>query len=100
LALVDPFDGSRDLAEGVLRIVDASAAHDRPLAPLRGARLAGAFGLTPDPDTTRACRSIEIGHLQTAALWGEIEGLLVDAARPSVSLEALRQFDVLRRVAP
>jgi len=100
LERVDPFDGSRDLADGVLRLVEPSAVDDRPIAPLRGARLAGALGLTPDPDTARACRSTDVGRADPVALWGEIEALLVDGARPSVGLEVLRQFDVLRRIAP
>lgn len=42
--LIDPYDGQRDLKEGVVRAVSREAFEDDPLRLLRGVRLAGELG--------------------------------------------------------
>lgn len=54
--LLDPFGGLADLASKRLRRVAEKNLADDPLRALRAARLLATHGLTPDRETSRACR--------------------------------------------
>jgi tRNA nucleotidyltransferase (CCA-adding enzyme) len=54
--LLDPFGGLADLASKRLRLVAEKNLADDPLRALRAARLSATHGLTPDRETSRACR--------------------------------------------
>lgn len=54
--LIDPFGGQRDLDDGVLRMVSATALDEDPVRMMRGARLAAQSGLSVEPDTAGAIR--------------------------------------------
>jgi tRNA nucleotidyltransferase (CCA-adding enzyme) len=52
-ALVDPFDGRRDLEQRVLRTVSATSFAEDPLRLVRGLRFVSQFALEPDEQTRR-----------------------------------------------
>jgi len=79
--LVDPFHGAEDLARKRLRILHARSFLDDPSRILRGARLAHRFGLTWDPQTSRA--------LQQALASGALGWL--NAGRVRKELARMRQ---------
>lgn len=56
-AVVDPFDGAKDLKGGVLRHVSEAFAED-PLRVLRGFQFAGRFDMELDPRTASLCREL------------------------------------------
>jgi hypothetical protein len=55
--LLDPHAGQRDLAAGVVRMVDPSNFDDDPLRMLKGVRMAVKFGFEIDPETLDAIRA-------------------------------------------
>jgi hypothetical protein len=71
---VDPFEGRDDLAQGVLRAVQASVFEDDPLRLLRAVRLEDELGFRLEPRTERLVR--EHGRLVTKAAGERILGEL------------------------
>jgi tRNA nucleotidyltransferase (CCA-adding enzyme) len=97
---VDPYDGRRDLEGRLLRAVDRRTFPEDSLRVLRGIQFAARFELTLDPDTAELCRTIPLDDLPAERIWGEVEKLLLKAARPSIGLVLARELDVVRRLFP
>ena len=76
-ALVDPFQGARDLRRRQLRILHARSFLDDPSRLLRGVRFAQRFGLRWEPGTRRAARDAAsagaLGWLNAGRLRRELE---------------------------
>ena len=98
--LIDPFHGQRDLAAGVLRMVDARRFGDDSLRVLRALQFAARFELTLDPDTSALCQTIALDDLPAERVWGEIEKLLLQAERPSIGLALALELKVVDRLFP
>ena len=98
--LLDPWGGSRDLEARVLRAVDARSFGEDPLRALRAVQLAARFELAVDEDTARLCASMPLAELPSERVFGEIEKLLLKAARPSRGFELMRAWGMLPVVAP
>jgi tRNA nucleotidyltransferase (CCA-adding enzyme) len=99
-AILDPFGGRGDLEQRVLRAVDAATFGEDPLRALRAVQMAARFELTVDPATARLCAAMPIAELPRERVWGEIEKLLLKAARPSRGFTLLREWGLLPLVAP
>jgi tRNA nucleotidyltransferase (CCA-adding enzyme) len=91
-ALVDPFGGRKDLAEGVLRHVSEAFAED-PVRILRVARFAARFGFRVHPETLglmqRMVASGEADYLVPERVWQEF-------AKGLAEPHAGRMFEVLK----
>jgi tRNA nucleotidyltransferase (CCA-adding enzyme) len=94
--LLDPWNGRRDLEQGLLRHVSAAFAED-PLRVLRACQFAARFGFAIAPETLALCRSLagELAALSSERVWGEFRKLLVKAPRPSVGILALQESGAL-----
>jgi tRNA nucleotidyltransferase (CCA-adding enzyme) len=81
-ALIDPFGGSKDLAEGVLRHVSEAFAED-PVRILRVARFAARFGFRVHPDTLALMQRMvadgEADYLVPERVWQEFAKGLAEA---------------------
>jgi tRNA nucleotidyltransferase (CCA-adding enzyme) len=99
-AYEDPFDGRGDLARGVLRLVDPRTFGDDSLRVLRAIQFAARFELTVDEGTRDVCRTIPLDDLPAERIWGEIEKLLIKAARPSLGFTLALDLGVIDRVLP
>jgi tRNA nucleotidyltransferase (CCA-adding enzyme) len=100
----DPHGGRADLASGVLRTVGEPAerfAEDR-LRVLRALRFAGRFDLRVEPRTWEAlCAATpELHHLSAERVREELNKLLAELPRPSVSLRLYAGSGVLRALYP
>ncbi|MCC7007931.1 MAG: HD domain-containing protein [Acidobacteria bacterium] len=98
--ILDPFDGRRDLADRVLRMVDRRTFGDDSLRVLRAVQFAARFELTLDADTAAVCRATPLDDLPAERIWGELEKLLLQAERPSIGLRLAWDLDVIRRLLP
>jgi tRNA nucleotidyltransferase (CCA-adding enzyme) len=96
----DPFNGRDDLARRVLRIVDRQTFGDDSLRVLRAIQFAARFELTVDDETRAICRAIPLDDLPAERIWGEIEKLLLKAARPSLGFALALDLGVVDRVLP
>jgi tRNA nucleotidyltransferase (CCA-adding enzyme) len=97
---VDPFDGRADLARGILRAVDPATFGDDSLRVLRAVQFAARFEMTLETGTADLCRRIPLDDLPPERVWGEVEKLLLRAARPSIGLALARDLGVVERLFP
>ena len=84
---LDPYDGRADLERRLLRVVDPATFGDDSLRVLRGLQFAARFELRVDEATKQICRDTALDDLPAERIWGEIEKLLLEAARPSRGFE-------------
>jgi len=96
----DPFDGRADLERRVLRAVDPSTFGDDSLRVLRAVQFAARFEFGLDEATTALCRAIPLDDLPAERVWGEIEKLLLQAARPSLGLALALDLGVVAARLP
>jgi tRNA nucleotidyltransferase (CCA-adding enzyme) len=97
---LDPFDGRGDLARRVLRMVDATTFADDSLRVLRALQFAARFSSTLDPATAETCRGIDLDDLPAERVWGEVQKLLLLAARPSIGLSLAMELGVVQKLWP
>lgn len=100
--IYDPFKGVDDLATKTLRLVDPKTFGDDALRVLRGAGFVARFGLTVEPETKQAMRTMieKMGALKKERLHDEWKKLLVQGERPSAGIELLRELGVVERWYP
>jgi len=98
--IADPHGGQADLAARRLRAVDARTFGEDPLRALRAVQLAARFELTVDPETARLCASMPLAELPPERIFGEIEKLLLKSRRPSIGLRLMREWGMLKTLAP
>ncbi|KLD63000.1 multifunctional CCA addition/repair protein [Dyella japonica] len=103
--LVDPFNGSRDLEQRLLRHVSPAFVED-PVRLLRVARFAARFaplGFTVAPETMalmqQMVRDGEVDHLVPERVWQETRKALGEA-QPSAFLRVLRESGALAVLFP
>jgi tRNA nucleotidyltransferase (CCA-adding enzyme) len=96
----DPFGGRRDLDNRVLRMVDERTFPDDSLRVLRGLQFAARFGLTMDDTTKRVCHGIALDDLPSERVFGEVEKLLLLAARPSIGFALGLELGVVSALVP
>jgi tRNA nucleotidyltransferase (CCA-adding enzyme) len=99
-ALVDPFNGRRDLDARILRAVDPATFPDDSLRVLRALQFAARFELTVEAGTKALCQSLPLDDLPAERIWGEIEKLLLRARRPSIGLALALELGVIDRLFP
>jgi tRNA nucleotidyltransferase (CCA-adding enzyme) len=101
--VVDPFDGQRDLARGVLRAVGVARERftEDGLRVLRAARFVATLGLELDPDTEAAIRPTLDTFRKVAGERVRDEWLkAMKAERPSRAFEVMRRTGILEVTCP
>jgi tRNA nucleotidyltransferase (CCA-adding enzyme) len=96
---LDPFDGRRDLAQRLLRVVDAATFADDSLRVLRAIQFAARFDLAVDSATRAICASIPLDDLPAERIWAEFEKLL-GAPRPSIGLALALELGIVAKLWP
>jgi tRNA nucleotidyltransferase (CCA-adding enzyme) len=96
---LDPFDGRRDIAKRVLRVVDSGTFSDDSLRALRAVQFAARFEFSLDDEARRLCRDVPLDDLPAERVWGEVEKLLL-ARHPSVGLALALDLDIVARLFP
>ena len=79
----------------MLRAVDPQTFGDDSLRVLRAVQFAARFEFTLDEDTAALCRRIPLDDLPAERIWGEIEKLLLQAARPSIGFALALDLGVI-----
>jgi len=104
-SLIDPFDGSSDLEQRILRHVSPAFSED-PLRVLRVARFAARFahlGFTIADSTmalmTQMSSSGELDHLVAERVWTEMEKAMRERS-PAVFVQVLRDCGAMRVILP
>ena len=98
--IIDPFEGRRDIEQGVLRAVSAETFPEDSLRVLRAAQFAARFEFRIEPETVELCRAIDLSDLPAERIWGELEKLLLRARQPSIGLGWLHALGVSEKLFP
>ena len=97
---LDPHGGRADLEARRLRMVDPDTFGDDSLRVLRAVQLAARLEFDVDEPTRAVCRTIPLDDLPAERIWGELEKLLLRAARPSIGLRLARDIGVVEHLFP
>lgn len=97
---LDPWNGRRDLDAHILRAVDPGTFGEDSLRVLRAVQFAARFEYALEPATRDICRQIALDDLPAERIWGEIEKLLLHAARPSIGWRLAQELGVIDRLFP
>jgi tRNA nucleotidyltransferase (CCA-adding enzyme) len=97
---VDPVGGREDLKRCLLRAVDARTFGDDSLRALRAVQFAARFEFRLEDETAALCRRIRLDDLPPERIWGELEKLLLQAARPSIGFHLARDLGIIEQVLP
>ena len=98
--IIDPFHGMEDIQNRLLRAVSPLSFGEDSLRVLRAAQFAARFGFEIEPQTVALCRDIDLSDLPSERIWGEVAKLLLQARRPSVGLQLLRELGALEQIFP
>jgi len=98
--IIDPFEGRRDIEQGILRAVSVDTFADDSLRVLRAAQFAARFQFRIVPETVELCREIDLADLPAERIWGELEKLLLRARQPSIGLGWLQALAVSEKLFP
>ncbi|MFN2511780.1 MAG: CCA tRNA nucleotidyltransferase [Pyrinomonadaceae bacterium] len=98
--LIDPFNGQKDLEQGILRAVARETFAEDSLRVLRAAQFAARFEFDIEPDTEALCRTMDLSDLPKERVWGEIEKILLAARHPSIGIEWMRKLGVTEQLFP
>lgn len=93
--LIDPCNGRADIESKMLRAVSTATFAEDSLRVLRAAQLAARFEFDIEPQTMELCRAIDLSDLPPERIWGEMEKLLLEARRPFIGLDWLRELGAL-----
>ena len=98
--ILDPWGGREDLDRGVLRHIDEKSFVEDPLRLYRGVQFCARFDLRMSEETIALCQQmVDRGDLETLPkerIFDELKKLLLQAPKPSVGFELLRQTGALR----
>jgi tRNA nucleotidyltransferase (CCA-adding enzyme) len=97
---LDPWNGRQDLDARILRAVDPMTFVEDSLRVLRAVQFAARFEFTLEPRTREICRQIPLDDLPAERIWGEMEKLLLHAARPSIGLTLTLELGIVERLFP
>jgi tRNA nucleotidyltransferase (CCA-adding enzyme) len=97
---LDPWNGRRDLDARILRVVDPLTFGEDSLRVLRAVQFAARFEFALEAGTREICRQIPLDDLPAERIWGEMEKLLLHAARPSIGLTLTLDLGVVDRLLP
>jgi len=101
LALIDPWGGLGDLAQGLIRVVRPQNFHEDPLRLLRAYRFAATHGFRLTPETTAAIPAHvpEFSRIAGERVRQELF-ILLAAPRAAATLEEMEQTGLLTQIFP
>ena len=98
--IVDPFNGSKDIDNKILRHVSDDSFAEDSLRVLRAAQFAARLEFDIAPETVELCKTINVTDLPKERIWGELEKLLLTAKEPSKGLRWLYDLGVVDQIFP
>lgn len=100
--LVDPMEGARDIAAGVLRQTGPQSLPSDPLRLYRAAQFCARFDWRPEPETLASLKLVvdRLASLPRERVTREWEKLLCLADSPDAGLACLREWGVIAALHP
>lgn len=98
--LIDPFNGQRDIQQGILRAPDEERFIEDPLRFFRVMQFIGRFDMKPHASLQQLCLKMDISDISTERICQEFEKLFLKSVRPSLGLRWLKDLGRLAEVLP
>jgi len=98
--IIDCFGGREDIKNKILRVVSRDTFAEDSLRVLRAAQFAARFEFEIEPETIEICRAIDLTDLPKERIWGELEKLLLKAAKPSIGLQYFYDLGIAAQLFP
>ncbi|MDF1880848.1 HD domain-containing protein [Sulfurimonas sp. MAG313] len=96
---LDPYDGRKDIEEGIIRHVDDKSFVEDPLRVLRAVQFAGRFNFVLDTNTLKLCQNMVeekmLDELPKERIFEEYKKLLLRSDKPSQGFELLDEMNAL-----
>jgi tRNA nucleotidyltransferase (CCA-adding enzyme) len=99
-ALIDPFEGAKDIRAKLIRLTNPQAFPDDPLRVLRAARFASVLVFSVDPSIYALAKDIDLTQLSVERINDELFKILLFSPRPSTGLDELFKLGALRQLFP
>lgn len=100
--VIDPFDGAADIAANRIDILTPQTFEEDPLRMLRAAQFAARFGYALTPAAISAMRESAalVRAVSPERICEEFTKMFVQAARPSIGIDLLRETGLLAYIWP
>jgi len=98
--IIDPYNGVKDLQEGILRFVDKHKFVEDPLRFFRVMQFMGRFGMIPDEKLHRLCKTMDLHGISTERIEAEFEKLMLQSKQPSRGIRWLKDIGRLKEILP
>ncbi|PMP96338.1 MAG: hypothetical protein C0168_02910 [Candidatus Aminicenantes bacterium] len=98
--VIDPFQGSEDIKNKIIRLTNPQAFPDDPLRVLRAARFASVLEYSIDPEIYLAAKKVNLEGLSVERVNEELIKILLLSPRPSRGLQEMLKLNVLKQLFP
>ncbi|MBW7997072.1 MAG: CCA tRNA nucleotidyltransferase [Candidatus Glassbacteria bacterium] len=98
--LVDPWNGRKDMEQGILRTPDPVLFIEDPLRFYRVMQFTARFEMQPDETLQRTCREMDISSVSRERVGEEFEKMWLLAGRPALGLRWLDSTGRLGEILP
>jgi tRNA nucleotidyltransferase (CCA-adding enzyme) len=98
--LQDPFNGLRDLQQGVLRVPDKKLFVEDPLRYFRVMQFIGRLEMTPDEELYELGKTMDLKGISHERIVQEFAKLCIKGTKPSLGIEWLRATNRLKEILP
>ena len=98
--LYDPFGGSSDLKNKILRATDPETFVKDPLRVFRVAQFASRLSFSISPSLIKICQTLSLPPLAGERLSIELHKMWLKSPKPSVGLQAMKKLRLFSRVFP
>lgn len=93
--IADPYGGTEDIKNRIIRHIDDKKFGEDPLRALRAAQFRSRFGFQVAPSTISICRALGLRNLSAERFEMEMKKALLESHRPSEFFECLREMGQL-----
>lgn len=93
--IADPYGGTEDIKNRIIRHIDDKKFGEDPLRVLRAAQFRSRFGFQVAPSTISICRALGLRNLSAERVEMEMKKALLESHRPSEFFECLREMGQL-----
>ena len=93
--IADPYGGTEDIKNRIIRHIDDKKFGEDPLRVLRAAQFRSRFGFQVAPSTISICRALGLRNLSAERVELEMKKALLESHRPSEFFECLREMGQL-----
>lgn len=98
--ILDPYNGVKDLQNGILRSVSDETFGEDPLRALRVAQFTARFRMQPTESLAQLCSGMPISELPQERIAAELRKILFMGQKPSIGFEFLKYTKLMFQCLP